>query len=298
MSIRCLVTGGAGFIGSHIAERLLREGFEVTILDNFSTGNRANIPAACQIVEADITQADSLETAFQDMDYVFHAAALPRIQPSFDEPLLHEYVNVIGTINCLMATRKHRVRKFVICSSSACYGTPTELPTTERAVISCLSPYALQKYTAEQYCLLLGKRWNIPVISLRYFNVYGPRSFNPKNPFNAYSSVIGVFHHQHRNGQQLTITGDGEQSRDFVHVYDVAEANLRAALCDVQNEVCNVGSGKAYTINEIAQMFLGTATHIPERAGEARITLANIERTKKLIGWEPRISLKEGLTIL
>lgn len=298
MKKRCLVTGGAGFIGSHITERLLREGYDVTVLDNLSTGERTNVPATCRFVEGDILNPKHIEDAFTDVEYVFHAAALPRIQPSFDDPVLHEEVNVLGTVNMMLAARKHQVKKFVFSSSGACYGTPTELPTTEKAAISCLSPYALQKYAAEQYCLLLGQRWDIPVIALRYFNVYGPRSFNPKNPFNAYSSVVGVFHHQHQTGQTLTITGDGEQSRDFVHVHDVAEGNLRAAFGEARDTVCNIGCGKKYTVNEIANMFSGKSIHIPERAGEARVTLADIRHTQKTLGWTPRITLEEGIKML
>ncbi len=298
MTKRCLVTGGAGFIGSHIAERLLGEGCDVTVLDNLSTGERGNAPAACHFVEVDIMQPAELDKAFAGIEYVFHAAALPRIQPSFDDPVLHEEVNVLGTVNVLQAARKHGVRKLIFSSSGACYGTPTEIPTTEAAAISCLSPYALQKYTAEQYCLLLGERGNLPIVALRYFNVYGPRSFNPKNPFNAYSSVIGIFHHQHKTGQMLTITGDGEQSRDFVHVRDVAEANLCAAFSQAQATVCNVGCGSAYTINRIASMFGGESTHIPERKGEARVTLADITRAKAVLGWEPKIRLEEGIKLL
>ncbi len=298
MKTRCLVTGGAGFIGSHIVERLLREGYDVTVLDNLSTGERVNVPVSCRFVEGDIMHPEHIEDACLDAEYIFHAAALPRIQPSFDDPVLHEEVNVLGTVHVLLAARKHNIKKFVFSSSGACYGTPTELPTSEKATISCLSPYALQKYAAEQYCLLLGQRWDIPVVALRYFNVYGPRSFNPKNPFNAYSSVVGVFHHQHQTGQTLTITGDGEQSRDFVHVHDVAEGNLRAAFSAARDTICNIGCGKNYTVNEIAGMFSGKSTHIPERAGEARVTLADIRHTQKTLGWTPKISLEEGIKML
>jgi len=296
--MKCLVTGGAGFIGSHIVDKLVNEGMNVVVLDDLSTGMMENANKKATFIQADITSFDEISAYFQDVDYVFHTAALPRIQPSFEQPIEHENVNVIGTINCLEASKSARIKKFVFSSSSSCYGNPDILPTPETAPINCLSPYALQKYTAEQYCMILGERFDIPVLALRYFNVYGPRSFNPKNPYNAYTSVIGIFNNQKKNGQKLTITGDGEQSRDFVHVYDVAQANIDAALSDFVFKIYNVGYGKDYTINEVARMFSSDVTYIPERKGEARITLANIEKISRELGWQPKISLEEGVNLL
>lgn len=291
--MRCLVTGGAGFIGSHLVDRLIALGAEVTAVDNLATGNLENVHSKARFVQIDIAHCE--EWIFRDMEYVFHAAALPRIQPSFEAPVEHEMANVIGTIRCVIACAKAGVRKLVVSSSSACYGNPDEIPTTETARVQCLSPYALQKYSAEQHALLLGRRYGIPVVSLRYFNVYGPRSFNPKNPFNAYSSVIGIFSHQKKQGQPLTITGDGGQSRDFVHVADVVEANIKAALSEYSFECFNVGSGKNYTINYVAGLFSDRVVYIPEREGEARQTLADIGKIKRDFGWSPRISLIEGI---
>lgn len=231
-------------------------------------------------------------------DYVFHTAALPRIQPSFDDPMGHEMVNVMGTLHCLEAAKKTLLKKFVFSSSSACYGTPERYPTPEDEPIRCLSPYALQKYTAEQYCLLLGQRFGIPVVALRYFNVYGPGSFNPKNPYNAYSPVIGIFHHRNKKGLPLLVTGDGEQSRDFVHVHDVARANIAAALSGRGDRVYNVGTGTAHTIKDVARMFGGDIQHIEERKGEARRTQADIRRIVAEVNWKPVISLQEGLSLL
>jgi UDP-glucose 4-epimerase len=293
--MRCLVTGGAGFIGSNLVDTLIEKGWPVTVIDNLSTGDLNNINTRSKFYNVDIVDYKRIEPLFKGIDYVFHLAALPRIQPSFEDPILHENVNVVGTINCFQAARRHGVKKFVFSSSSACYGNPTQIPTTEQAAINCLSPYALQKYSAEQYCLILGQRFNLPVVILRYFNVYGPRSFSPRNKFNAYSSVIGIFHNQKKSNRPLTITGNGEQSRDFVHVYDVAQANLCAIFDGPAGKIFNIGFGKTYTINEIARMFSDRYIYIPERKGEAMITLADIGKAKKELNWQPTINLKKGL---
>lgn len=291
--MKCIVTGGAGFIGSHLADLLISEGMEVTIIDNLSTGRKENINPEATFIEEDLKNFQKIKHLFQDIDFVFHAAALPRIQPSFEDPLRHEEANVIGTINCLLACQGQNIKKFVYSGSSICYGNPEELPTSEKALINCLNPYALQKYAAEQYTFILGERYGIPAISLRYFNVYGPRSFNPKNPFNAYSCVIGIFENQKKEGKPLTITGDGEQSRDFVHVYDIAKANLLAAKSQYQSRVYNIGAGKPYSINQIAGMFNTKYVYAPKRNGEAEITWANIDRAKKELGWAPTQKIKE-----
>lgn len=288
---KCIVVGGAGFIGSNLVDLLISEGEQVVVIDNLSTGKKENINPAAELVKEDIVNFKNIEPIFKDADYVFHLAALPRIQPSFEQPVEHEETNVIGAINCLLACKDKKVKRFIFSASSACYGNPEELPTSEEAKINCLSPYALQKYAAEQHCFILGERYGIPVVSLRYFNVYGPRSFNPKNPFNAYSSVIGIFENQKKEGKPLIITGDGEQSRDFVHVHDVARANLLAAKSERRNRVYNIGSSKPYTVNQIAKMFGGETRHVPEREGEAKITWANIERAKKELAWEPKEKL-------
>lgn len=290
---KCVVTGGAGFIGSHLVDFLISEGMEVIVIDDLSTGRKENINPKAVFIQFDIREIKENSPFFDNADFVFHFAALPRIQPSFEQPIKHEEVNVVGAIKTLLACKNRKIKKFVYASSSACYGTPKELPTSEEAKINCLSPYALQKYTAEQYCLILGERYNIPVIALRFFNVYGPRSFNPENPFNAYSSVIGIFENQKKEGKELTITGDGEQSRDFIHVYDVVKANILAAKSEHKGRVYNIGFGSPYTINQIAQLFESRYRYIPERKGEARITWAKIDKAKKELGWFPSIKVED-----
>jgi UDP-glucose 4-epimerase len=294
-----VVTGGAGFIGSHVVDLLVDGAWDVTVVDDLSTGLAQNLNPNARFINGSVTNKDLMDSLLANSEYVFHTAALPRIQPSFDAPIQHEEVNVIGTIRCIEALKgNRRLKKFVLSASSSCYGTSSELPTTEQAEIACLSPYALQKYAAEQHAILLGTRFGIPVITLRYFNVYGPRSFNSQNPYNAYSSVPGIFHQQKKANIPFTITGDGEQKRDFVHVQDVAHANLLAALSECIGETYNVGSGRPITINNLASMFDHHASYIPEREGEARITWADISKIKAHLGWTPKTDIQTGLRFL
>lgn len=293
--MRCIVTGGCGFIGSHVVDALIDEGHHVLAIDNLSTGSLENLNKASEFEKADIRDLSRLQFLFRGADYVFHLAALARIQPSFDDPLEHEAVNVVGTVNCILAARMEGVRKVILSSSSAIYGNPKTLPTPETEPPGCLSPYALQKYTAEQYSILLGKRYGLPVVVLRYFNVYGPRSFNIKNPHNAYTSVVGIFSNQKRSGVPLTITGDGLQSRDFVHVWDVARANLIAATSECAGEIYNIGFARAITIRDLALLFSHPLQYIEERKGEARITLAEISKAKRELSWTPTIDIERGI---
>src|SRR3989338_4912489 len=254
--MKCIVTGGAGFIGSHIVDALIKEGFDVKIIDNLSTGNRKNINKNAEFVQVDIRQLKKIMPHFKGIDYVFHAAALPRIIPSFEDPALFHNVNVIGTINCLIAAKKNKIRKFVYSASSSCYGNNFSIPTTEEDKIDPLNPYALQKYEGELYCKLFAEQFGLQVVSLRYFNAYGPRSYNEKDKFNAYSSVVEIFLNQRKKGMPLTITGDGSQRRDFVHVYDVAMANLAAIRAKTKKfDFFNIASGKNYSVNEIARLI-------------------------------------------
>lgn len=289
--MKSVVTGGAGFIGSHIVDLLLAEGMEVLVIDNLSTGQKKNVSSGAKLVKADITNFKEIAPYFRNVDFVFHAAAWPRLQPSFEQPVEHEETNVIGTINCLLACRGKKIKKFVYSSSSSVYGNPKELPTSEEAPINCLNPYALQKYAAEQYCLILGKRYGLPVIALRYSNNYGPRSFNPKNPFNAYSSVIGIFENQRKEGKPLTITGDGEQKRDFVYVKDVARANILAAFSKYKGRVYNISFGKCYSINQVAKMFNAQYKYVPARQEEARVVWLKTDKANEELRWVPRVGV-------
>ena len=293
---RAVVTGGAGFIGSHLTDLLVAQGWDVVVVDELSTGARSNLNPQAEFIEGSILDRELLARTFEGAQYVFHLAALPRIAPSFEQPVEHEMVNVVGAIRCLEALRgSTTIRRLVYSGSSACYGTPERTPTNETAPIRCLSPYALQKYAGEQYSFILGDRYGIPAVSLRYFNVYGPRSFSEANPYSAYTPVVGVFDHLRRSGKPLTITGDGTQARDFVHVHDVARANLHAALDGRSGEAYNIGYGTALTINEVASLFRHPIVYIAERRGEAMITLADIAKARRELGWEPTIALPDAI---
>lgn len=289
--MKALVTGGLGFIGSNLVDSLIEKGWDVVVIDNLSTGDLdyLNTKARYYIKDLNHIKVEDMEQC----DYIFHLAALPRIQPSFEDPLAHDFANVTATIKLIQCAKQNKnLKKIIYSSSSSAYGTPKNTPTTETEQIDPLSPYALQKYASERYIHILCERYGIPFITLRYFNVYGNRSFNKKNVYNAYTSVIGIFENQKKEGVNLTITGDGMQERDFVNVLDVANANYLAAVSNVSGECFNVGYGECYTILDIAKMFDHPYTHIPERKGEAMITHADITKIQSMIGWKPLINLK------
>lgn len=292
---KCLVTGGLGFIGSHLVDLLISEGHKVTVVDNLSTGNRiyGNEKASYEIFDlGDEIRLASLIKELQP-NWVFHLAALPRIQPSFVDPVLHDEHNVRKSITLLNVLAKYaQVEAFVNSSSSSVYGDPLITPTPETDHIDPLSPYALQKFTSEYYVKILCKASNIPASSLRYFNPYGPRSFNINNPLNAYSSVVGIFLNRFKMGKPLIIFGDGEQSRDFIHVKDVVLANYFIAknIQESVENVFNVGFGKTFKIIDIAKKISDKIIFEKERPGEARITWADTAKINA-IGWYPNISI-------
>jgi UDP-glucose 4-epimerase len=231
-----------------------------------------------------------------EFDCIFHLAALPRIQPSYIDIKEHLNANVNESIHIveLMISESH-FPKFIYSSSSAIYGTPEQIPTTEDAKINCLSPYAFQKYEVEMYLELLSKRYNrLDYACLRYFNPYGPRSYNSKNPLNAYSSVVGIFLNQAKNKLPLQITGDGLQQRDFIHVRDIVRANYYSALIEGQiNSSINLGMGETLSVLDLAKKISTNIKFIEKREGESDITLADITKAKKVLNWKPEISLNE-----
>jgi nucleoside-diphosphate-sugar epimerase len=291
-----LVTGGAGFIGSTIAERLLAEGHQVRILDDLSTGSRERIPAGAQLVEADIRNLDAIRPAFEGIDGVFHCAALARVPLSIEQPALTHAVNIDGTLNVLLAARDAKVKRLVYSASSSAYGVAPSMPQTVDMPVDPLSPYALQKYVGELYCKQFAMHYALQTVCLRYFNVYGPHMAED----GAYVSVISVFKKQALENKPLTIEGDGEQSRDFTHVSDVVEANLRAMTSDKvgNGEVLNGGAGGRHTVNEVAKLFNRPTVHLPARQGDVPHSFADISKTKELLGWEPKINFQDGLSAL
>jgi UDP-glucose 4-epimerase len=291
-----IVTGGAGFIGSHLSEFLVNQGNKITILDNFTTGRYENLNHLSnnpniQIINVDISNVHEIEKYFENVDWVFHLAALADIVPSIVYPLPYHHSNVDGTIAVLEAARKAKVKRFVYAASSSCYGIPDIYPTPETAPIRPMYPYALTKNVGEQYVLHWNQIYHIPCVSLRLFNVYGPRA----RTTGTYGAVFGVFLAQKLAGKPFTVVGDGTQTRDFTYVTDVAEAFVRAAESDITGEVFNVGSGGTYSVNELVHLLEGEIEHIPKRPGEPDCTYADITKITTILGWTPKVDFKTGV---
>ncbi len=294
--IRSVVTGGAGFIGSHVTDRLLKAGHRVTVVDNFSTGRPENLAhhkgeKNLHVVREDINNLPALRGIFDGADRVYHLAALADIVPSIVNPVEYYRSNVSGTMCVMEAARLCGVKKVVYTASSSCYGIPDEFPTKETAAIRPQYPYALTKWLGEQTALHWGQVYKIPVISLRLFNVYGTRS----RTSGTYGAVFGVFLAQKLAGKPYTVVGDGKQTRDFTYVTDVAEAFYAASESPVQGEVFNVGSGGTYSVNRLVELLGGPVTHIPKRPGEPDCTYADTAKITRMLGWRPKVSLEEGV---
>jgi UDP-glucose 4-epimerase len=298
MSARvAVVTGGAGFIGSHLVQRLLDDGHRVRVIDNYSTGRPQNLAAlgaraGIQTHECDIADLDAIAPLFTGADWVFHLAALADIVPSIQCPLDYHRANVDGTMCVLEAARAAGIARFIYAASSSCYGIPDQYPTPESAEIRPQYPYALSKYLGECAALHWQRVYGLPVVSLRFFNVFGPRS----RTSGTYGAVFGVFLAQLLAKKPLTVVGDGTQSRDFTFVTDVVDAIVTAARSDVAGEVFNVGSGDTYSVNRLVEL-LGPSevVHVPKRPGEPDCTLADIGKIRRLLGWAPRVRFEDGV---
>ena len=288
--MRVLVTGGAGFIGSHLTEALLGRGYRVRVLDNFSSGRREWVPAEAELIEGDIRDLQVCVTACKNCEGVFHMAAMSRSAASLDAIEICTSANILGTQNVLLAARAHQVRKVVYSGSSTYYGSG-EVPHVEGARPDFLNLYGLSKATGEEYCLLFDRLYGVPAIVLRYFNVYGPRQ--PEQ--GAYALVLGIFLRRRLEGLPLAIHGTGLQRRDFVHVRDVVAANIRAYESEVHSEVVNIGSGASISIRELADMISPAQEFAPARKGDAANTLADITRARRLLHWEPAVRFEDGL---
>jgi UDP-glucose 4-epimerase len=300
--MKFIVTGGSGFIGSHLVDELLNKDSksEIIILDNFSTGRPENLEHVrnkIKIVECDLSKKGNWENEFQNVDYVFHLAALADIVPSIQNPYQYFSSNVIGTFNVIEACKNKDISKFIYAASSSCYGIPKKYPTDEDTTIDTQYPYALTKRMGEELVMHWSSIYKIPSISLRLFNVYGPRS----RTSGTYGAVFGVFLAQKIAKKPFTIVGDGNQTRDFTYVSDVAKAFIRASESDLSSEILNVGSGYTTSVNKLVELIGGINAEkvfIPKRPGEPDCTFADIKKIKYLLKWSPDISIEIGVKIV
>jgi len=299
--VKALVTGGGGFIGSNVVRALLARGDEVRVLDNFSTGSRANLAGLehdVDLVEGDLRSYERVHAAVRGVEVVFHQGALPSVPRSVQDPLTTTAVNVEGTLNVLLAARDEGVRRIVNASSSSVYGNTGELPRTESQAPDPISPYAVAKLAAERFCTSFSRVYGMEIVSLRYFNVFGPR----QDPTSQYSAVVPRFIRAIADGEPVTIHGDGEQSRDFTYVDNVVSANLLAADAGIAGgEIVNVGTGTSITVNALADA-VGTLvgrpvekTYEPAREADVRASWAALEEAKRVLGYEPLVGFEDGL---
>ena len=292
-----LVTGGAGFIGSHLVEHLIQKGHKVTVLDNLCTGKKENLAKVknkIKFFKEDISKNKDLSKYFKNLDWVFHLAGLADIVPSIKNPKNYYDTNVNGTFRILEAARKAKVKKFIYAASSSCYGIPNFLPISENAEIKPMYPYALTKWLGEQLVMNWQKIYNLPAISLRLFNVYGPRSRST----GAYGAVFGVFLAQKLAKKPFTIVGNGKQTRDFTYVTDVVDAMIKAAKSKIMGEIFNIGSEREVSVNKIVNLLDGQKVFIPKRPGEPDKLLADVSKIKKKLLWKPKVSIEEGVKTL
>jgi UDP-glucose 4-epimerase len=295
----CLVTGGAGFIGSHLVDRLIADGHRVRVIDNFANGRPENLSDAnasgrLEVLEASVADGVRIASAFDDVDWVFHLAAMADIVPSIENPTVYHQANVEGTLCVLEAARKASVKRLVYAASSSCYGIPDTYPTPETTLTSPMYPYALTKHLGEQYVMHWAQTYGLEAVSLRMFNVFGPRH----RTSGTYGAVFGVFLAQKLAGEPLTIVGDGEQTRDFTFVSDVVDAFVKAAQSDRKRDVYNIGSDDTYSVNYLASLLGGATVKIPKRPGEPESTYADITRIKRDLGWRPQVSFEDGVQIM
>jgi UDP-glucose 4-epimerase len=303
VSRRVLVTGGGGFIGSNLARRLLEQGDDVRVLDNFSTGNRRNLADVVEeleVVEGELRSYERVHNAMRGVEVVFHQGALPSVPRSVQDPLTTGAVNVEGTLNVLLAARDEGVRRVIIASSSSVYGNTGTLPRFETQFPDPLSPYAVSKLAAERYAVSFARVYGLETVTLRYFNVFGPR----QDPTSQYAAVVPRFIAAVDAGEPVSIYGDGEQSRDFTYVDNVVDANIRAAdASEASGHVMNVATGEPRSVNALADAIgevLGKPVekeYLPPRTGDVRDSWADVAEARRLLGWEPSVGLEDGLRL-
>ncbi len=291
--VKVVVVGGAGFIGSHLVDALVERGCNTHVIDDLSGGRRENVHTRATLHVVDMRDRTAVRTVVDGSSYVFHLAALPRVQRSIDMPFETNDVNVNGLLSVLIAARDANVKRFVYSGSSSVYGDQEEMPLREDMPFNPKSPYGLQKLIGEQYAKVFSSVYGLPTISLRYFSVYGPRFSTADGP---YMLVLGRFIEQYKKGLPLTVTGDGTQTRDFTHVRDIVRANILAMEAEglSAHEVFNIGAGRPISVNDLAQIIGGPIEYIPARI-ESKHTYADNTRARELLGWEPTVSLEEGI---
>lgn len=289
---KVIVTGGAGFIGSNLTDALIEKGYDVHVIDNLSAGNKKYVNKKAKLHVLDIRNFEKIKPVFKGAEYVFHLAALPRVQYSIEHPIDTNLVNVEGTVNVLVAAHETKVKRVIYSASSSAYGDQPVMPLKEDMPANPKSPYGLQKYIGELYCKLWNSVYGLETVCLRYFNVYGPR----QNPDGAYALVVGKFLKMRQEGKAMTITGDGNQTRDFTSVHDIVRANILASESKKvgKGEVMNIGAGRNHSIKKVAQLIGGEIEYLPARL-EPHDTLANNFLAKKLIGWIPKVKLEDGI---
>lgn len=292
---KAVVTGGAGFVGSHVTDALIAQGFEVAVIDNLSGGKAENVNPKAVLHELDVREYEKILPVMEGAQYVFHLAALPRVQYSIDYPEETNSVNIGGTLSVLRAAHAAKVSRVVYAASSSAYGNQEKLPLSEEMPADPLSPYGLQKYVGELYAKVFATVYGLQTVSVRFFNVYGPRL----DPEGAYALVIGRFLKQRKDGKPMTVTGDGEQTRDFTHITDIVNGMIAAATSNKvgKGEVINLGRGKQVSVNDLAKLIGGPIEYVPPRI-EPKRTEADIRKAKELLDWEPKIGLEEGVAEL
>ncbi len=291
---KSIVTGGAGFIGSNLVDRLVEEGHKVIVIDNFVSGKKDNLShhskKNVKIIKSDISN-NKLYKHFKGVNYVFHLAGLAEIVPSIENPRKYFINNTLGTLNILEAAKQVKIKKFIYAASSSCYGTPKKIPTKETDKIDTKHPYAFTKFLGEEAVIKYANFFRMPNISCRFFNVYGPRL----NRTSQYGAVFSNFLTQKKRQKPLTIVGNGRQTRDFIHVDDLTNAFVILAKSNLKNKIYNLGSGKETSINKIASTIGGKKIFISKRPGDPNRSCANISKIKKDIHWQPKISINEGI---
>ena len=292
--MKSLVTGGAGFIGSNLVDYLVSKGHKVIVLDNFCTGKKRNLShhkkKNVKIIKIDISTNKKLNKYFKNVNYVFHLAGLANVNESLKKPNKFFKSNVTGTYNIILASKKAKIKKFIFTASASCYGIPNKFPTSETDKIKILHPYASTKWQAEKLIFSWVKKYNFPANSLRLFNVYGPRL----NLIGAYKAVFGIFLSQKLKKKSLTITGNGDQTRDFVHIKDLVRALYMASKSKRVGQIYNVGSGKETKINKIAKLFGGKKIYVPKRRKDIYRSCADIKKIKNHLNWTPKIMIEKG----